>query len=101
MEEDHLCFSLSFFMLCEEYGACQVENFCVVSLKIELWIELRSGIRKLLSLLNIDLFPSNLLFLVENRHSIKVAFRKRHIISFWLVAFYLGFQGHKVFIDPG
>ena len=52
-------------MLCEEFAACQVENFCVVSLKIELWIELRSGIRKLLSLLNIDLFPSNLLFLVE------------------------------------
>ena len=65
MEEDNLCFSLSFFMLCEEFAACQVENFCVVLLKIELWIELRSGIRKLLSLLNIDLFASNLLFLVE------------------------------------
>ena len=65
MEEDNLCFSLSFFMLCEEYGACQVENFCVVYLKLGLLIELRSGLCKLLLLLNIYLFPSNLLFLVE------------------------------------
>jgi hypothetical protein len=69
-------------MLCEEYGACQVENICVVYLKIGLLIELRSGPRKLLLLLSKDLFPSNLLFLVENRRSIKVAFRQRQITSF-------------------